>query len=150
MVGRLMPSPKLGCDLHRPDPPRSVRDVHEHALSRLFTIVSDVKPTKTNRKWMVSSKVLYHLLPDLVPPVDNEFTAPFLGYKALPPGLDEHSLGRHLRSIQILRAEWEPQRLEELAREADSETRLGLARVIDFGVIGFRRFQTNRSLSLEP
>ena len=46
----------------------------------------DIKPTA--RKWVVVSKTLHHLLPDLVVPMDNLMTAPFLGMSALPATFD--------------------------------------------------------------
>lgn len=46
-------------------------------LFRLFEAVRGIKPTR--RKWVVTSKTLHHLLPDLIVPMDNQMTAPFLG-----------------------------------------------------------------------
>jgi hypothetical protein len=55
-------------------------------LFDLFAAVAPIKPTRS--KWVVTSKTLYHLLPDLVVPMDRMVTARFLNLSSLPEGLD--------------------------------------------------------------
>lgn len=107
---------------------------HGDDLFKLFASVRDVK--KTERKWMVCSKLLYHLLPDLVSPMDNKFTAPFLGWRnGLPAGLDRGFFDDILAVYSSIAIRIGQQRLRNAATRFDPK--LGLARTIDFAITRF-------------
>jgi hypothetical protein len=116
-------------------------------LFELFDAVGEVKPTK--RKWVATSKLLHHLLPDLVVPMDNQITAPFFGRSALPATFEASFLleaysafvgvaTSRSHGIGVARvreaAKQVPYPVSGVARE---DCRIGLARVIDFAIAGF-------------
>lgn len=82
---------------------------------------------------MVCSKVLYHLLPDLVVPMDNQYTAPFFGRSGLPIGLSKDFFVEAYSAFAAIAA-GQDHLLQELAQRCSP--RLGLGRVIDFAVVG--------------
>lgn len=91
-----------------------------------------------------SRRLIRHLLPDLVLPMDNKFTAPFLGLRSLPQGIDRGWLFPSYGIFGSLAERVGRERLERLARSnpylsSDAEreaVRLGLARVVDFAMAG--------------
>jgi len=115
-------------------------------LMELFEAVRDVK--LTTRKWVATSKLLHHLLPDLVVPMDNEVIAPFLGRAALPATFDRaflleayasfvdlatgpHGIGaRRIRSASLAVP-------YPVAGADRRDCRIGVARVVDFAIAGF-------------
>ncbi len=118
-------------------PARRVPDLFE-----LFDAVRDIKPT--TRKWVVTSKTLHHLLPDLVVPMDNLMTAPFLGTSALPATFDEGFLVQAVSAFRDLAAAIGTSRVRAAARDvprpvagyATRDCRIGHARVLDYAVAG--------------
>jgi len=112
-------------------------------LFELFEAVRDIKPT--TRKWVVTSKTLHHLLPDLVVPMDNIMTAPFLGTSALPATFDAAFLVEACAAFRGLAAAIGPSRVRAAARDAPypvagystRDCRIGHARVLDYAVAGF-------------
>jgi hypothetical protein len=116
-------------------------------LFELFEAVGDIKPT--SRKWVVTSKTLYHLLPDLIVPMDNLLTAPFLGRSSLPATFEPAFLveaysafvdlatnRRHgIGSPAVRRAARQVPFPVPAAALVDC--RIGLARVVDFAIAGF-------------
>jgi hypothetical protein len=112
------------------------------SLSAAFVALENMKPS--TMKWVAISKALYHLLPDLVLPMDNTVTAPFLGRRSLPRGLDQEWLFQSYWLFGSIARRVGRETLERLARsnpylasEADREAvRLGLARVVDFAMAG--------------
>jgi hypothetical protein len=123
----------------------AVNDVGD--LHDLFAAVRDIKPTE--RKWVVTSKALHHLLPDLIVPMDNRMTAPFLGRGSLPTAFDSAFLVEaYAAFLEVIR---NPafgvgaRRIRAAGREVPypvagstpTDNRVGLARVVDFAVAGF-------------
>lgn len=108
-------------------------DEHLPPLLDAFRAVSDVKPTRA--KWVASSKTLYFLLPDLVPPIDNEFTGRFLRRSGvrLPQGIDEASLRAAFEVFSRLARLAGPRRLLRLSRSFTPP--IGMARVVDFAIV---------------
>jgi hypothetical protein len=116
-------------------------------LFELFDAVRDIKPTA--RKWVVASKTLHHLLPDLIVPMDNLMTAPFLGRGSLPATLEASflvqaysafiDLGRHpAHGIGARQMRAAARAIPyPIPRTAPLDCRIGLARVIDFAIAGF-------------
>jgi hypothetical protein len=116
-------------------------------LFELFDAVREIKPT--NRKWVATSKALHHLLPDLIPPMDNEITAPFFGRDSLPVGFDQANLVDAYRAFVDVarnpRFGIGPRKVRAAGREvpypvvgsALQDCRVGLARVVDFAIAGF-------------
>jgi hypothetical protein len=114
-------------------------------LFELFEAVRDIKPT--TRKWVVTSKTLHHLLPDLVVPMDNIMTAPFLGTSALPATFDAGFLVEAVRpSVDLAAAIGHTAgcgpprtrtRAYPVAGYSTRDCRIGHARVLDYAVAGF-------------
>jgi len=115
-------------------------------LFGLFEALRDVKPTE--RKWVATSKTLHHLLPDLILPMDNLITAPFLGRSSLPASFDaaflaeaygafialgrDRAIGIGARRVRTAAREV-PYPVEGERRE---DCRVGLSRVLDFAIAG--------------
>lgn len=118
--------------------PRGRRDLFE-----LFDAVRDVKPTE--RKWVVTSKLLHHLLPDLIVPMDNLATAPFLGRSQLPAAFEATFLEETYAAFLELASLIGTARIRAAARAvphprpgaARQDCRIGTARVLDFAISGF-------------
>jgi hypothetical protein len=116
-------------------------------LFELFEAIQDIKPT--SRKWVVTSKTLYHLLPDLIVPMDNLMTAPFLGRSSLPATFEPAFLVEAYAAFVDLAANREHGIGSSAVRRAATQVpfpvssaspedcRIGLARVVDFAIAGF-------------
>jgi hypothetical protein len=125
-------------------------------LFELFVAVRDVKASA--RRWVATSKLLHHLLPDLVVPMDNEVIAPFLGRSALPVGFESAFLAEAYSAFVQLAAD--PIRgigADRVRRAAEQvpypidgaeerDCRVGIARVVDFAIAGFVLQHGRRSL----
>lgn len=70
--------------------------------------------------------------------MDNEYTAPFLGYAGLPSGLHENFFHTSLSVFSEIADKVGRHKLHKLARDEAFGVRLGLARVIDFAVLATR------------
>jgi hypothetical protein len=115
-------------------------------LFRLFYALRDIKPTE--RKWVVTSKTLHHLLPDLILPMDNLITAPFLGRSSLPASFDAAFLAEAYEAFIALGRDRTigigARRVRTAAREVPypvegerrEDCRVGLSRVLDFAIAG--------------
>jgi hypothetical protein len=124
---------------------------HLDDIAALFGKLRGIKDVERN--WVATSKALYLLLPDLVPPMDNLFTKPYLGQWPLGP----NGSGRRRRGDEATTAFLEhafthfsgiarsanPTTLERLASlrwHPDSPAgvpRFGLARVVDVAIAGY-------------
>ncbi len=136
----------------------TVRPTVGERLFELFDAVRDVKPT--TRKWVATSKLLHHLLPDLVVPMDNEVIAPFLGRSALPVGFDAAFLAKAYAAFVPLAADpilgLGAGRVRRAAEQVpypidgaeERDCRVGIARVVDFAVAGFVLEHGRQSLRL--
>ena len=121
----------------------SLRPGRMAELFELFDAVRDIKPTE--RKWVASSKALHHLLPDLIVPMDNLMTAPFLGTSALPATMEPQFLERAYSAFAELATGIGSTRLRAAGREVPypvpgygkADCRIGQARVVDFAIAGF-------------
>ena len=133
-----------------------VEDVHD--LFELFDAVRDIKPTR--RKWVATSKTLHHLLPDLIVPMDNQMTAPFLGRGSLPATFESSFLVESYSAFVDLARNRTygvgARRVREASREVPypvegaipQDCRVGLARVPDFAIAGFVRDHGRTELRL--
>src|SRR5207248_4191341 len=116
-----------------------------HDLFELFDAVGEVKPTE--RKWVATSKLLYHLLPDLIVPMDNLATAPFLGRSQLPVAFDTAFVEEAYAAFVELATGISAARVREAANAvpfpvsgaARQDCRIGMARVVDFAIAGYVR-----------
>lgn len=127
----------------------TLREPDLDALFELFDAVREVKPTQ--RKWVVTSKMLHHVLPDLIVPMDNLMTAPFLGRASLPAAFEPSFLAASYGAFVDLargraRGIGAP-RIRAAAREIPypvagaklRDCRIGHARVVDFAIAGYVR-----------
>jgi hypothetical protein len=107
-------------------------------LYELFVAVAPIKPTMT--KWVVTSKTLYHLLPELVTPMDGMVTARFLRRSSLPTGLDRAFFLRFFDDVAAVARSLGGIHLETLSRAdpfaSGDQFRIGQARVLDFAMAG--------------
>ncbi|WP_148576213.1 hypothetical protein [Nocardioides caldifontis] len=55
----------------------------DHATDLVWALISGLGVTKNQAKIVAGTKTLHHLLPELVPPIDREWTGLFFGYQ--PP-----------------------------------------------------------------
>ena len=54
----------------------------QEITNKLCSIISDIKVSSTETQLVTGTKALHHLLPNLVPPIDGEYTLSFIyGYK---------------------------------------------------------------------
>lgn len=58
-------------------------DLPVGAVDQIWRLISGLKVTANQAKIVAGTKTLHHLLPDLVPPIDREWTGLFFGYQ--PP-----------------------------------------------------------------
>jgi hypothetical protein len=107
-------------------------------LYELFVAVAPIKPTMA--KWVVTSKTLYHLLPELVTPMDGMVTAHFLRRSSLPLGLDRAFFLRFFGDVADVARSIGGIHLETLSRAdpfaSGDRVRIGQARVLDFAMAG--------------
>ena len=127
----------------------SLLTIEEAEIGQLFTLfeaIREIKPSQ--RKWVVTSKTLHHLLPDLIPPIDNQLTAPFLGRSALPASFDPAFLEEAFAAFVAVARDPDGiggSRLRAASREVPYplpssdpiDGRIGMARVIDLAIAGF-------------
>jgi hypothetical protein len=122
------------CDLE----PDSVAEVSEQA----WQVIAAIRASTSETQIVAGSKVLHHLLPDLIPPIDRQYTFRFFtGQKAVPAGDRQAFL------------EWFPY-LAEIGRRCRSPIEAamrqgtpmsdGRAKVIDNAIIGFMITKDNR------
>lgn len=114
---------------HLPDD--NISDV----ASALWSILGSLRVSTSATRIVAGSKALHHVLPNLVPPIDRQYTFQFFtGQKAVTTG-DERAF-----------LEWFPYFAEIGARSADDIERAlarrgfmatGPAKVIDNAIIGF-------------
>ena len=124
--------------------PEDIEDLFE-----LFDAVREIKPT--TRKWVVTSKLLHHVLPNLIVPMDNLLTAPFLGKGSLPATFEAPFLVESCSAfVDLARGRSHgigALRVRAASREvpypvegsALMDCRVGLARVLDLAIAGFVR-----------
>ena len=129
----------------------TLRDADLDDLFELFDAIREVKPTQ--RKWVVTSKMLHHVLPDLIVPMDNLMTAPFLGRASLPATFEASFLAASYAAfIDLARGRGRGHgigapRIRAAARAvpypvagaALRDCHIGHARVVDFAIAGYVR-----------
>lgn len=107
----------------------------EALAEKLWSVLGSLKVSTSATRIVAGSKALHHVLPDLVPPIDRQYTFQFFtGQKAVNSG-DERAF-----------LEWFPY-LAEIGRRAASDISdavlrggfmaTGPAKVIDNAIIGF-------------
>lgn len=123
------------CDLE----PDGAGEVSEQA----WQVIAAVRASTSETQIVAGSKVLHHLLPDLIPPIDRQYTFRFFtGRKAVPAGDRQAFL------------EWFPYFAEiggrcrspiEAAMRQGTPMSAGRAKVIDNAIIGFVITEDNRA-----
>jgi hypothetical protein len=122
---------------------------HLGDVATLFVKLRGIKDVERN--WVATSKALYLLLPDLIPPMDNLFTKPYLGQWPLGPNgrrgrCDEATIAflehafAHFSGIARSANPTTLDRLANLRWHPDAAAgvpRFGLARVVDVAIAGF-------------
>jgi hypothetical protein len=117
---------------------------HGEVLATLFHGLEGIKAS--NAQLVAVSKGLYHLLPELIVPFDNVITCGFFGWTRLPNRADDAWLADVYGILARVARAVGRRTLRELgrhpwARDPDvaGALRLGQARVLDFGMEGYRR-----------
>jgi len=127
----------------RPTRITSLRSSRVPRLFDAFDALRDLRPSA--RKWVATSKTLHHLLPDLVVPMDNLITAPYLGRSSLPERFDDEFLLETYTAFLGLRDAVGVRRVREASRRvpfpvegaSPRECSIGEARVVDFAIAGY-------------
>jgi hypothetical protein len=119
----------------------SISNVTKEGIAQLYELFDALAPIKPTRsKWVVTSKTLYHLLPELVVPMDRMVTARFLRLSGLPAGLDRQFFLRFYSDVADVARSLGVKRLETLSRAnpfaTGDQIRIGQARVIDLAMAG--------------
>lgn len=119
-------------------------DAAMQLICGLFRGLEGIK--SSNAQVVVVSKALYHLLPELVVPLDNEVTCGFFGWRSLPNRVDDEWLADIYGVLSQIARGVGPR---ALARHGQPDwprdqavalaIRLGQGRVVDFGMKGYRR-----------
>jgi len=58
---------------------KKLEDISENEMIQLKTIFDTLNPMHSNKKVVAVSKILAHYLPNLIAPIDNEYTFQFIG-----------------------------------------------------------------------
>lgn len=104
---------------------------------RLWAIIAGLNVSRSETQIVAGSKALHHVLPDLVPPIDRQYTFRFFtGQKAVTGGDRRAFLEWYPYLAEIARRAREPVGLA-LARHGFMAT--GEAKVIDNAIIAFMR-----------
>ena len=61
----------------------------ENVISKLWEILSNVKVSGSNTRLVANSKALHHIIPDLMPPIDRQYTLKFFNYTDLKRDKEE-------------------------------------------------------------
>lgn len=119
-------------------------DAHARVLAELFDALVGIK--RSEAQLVASSKTLYHLLPELIVPFDGVITCGFFGWNALPKVAEPAWLSDVYSVLAGIAAGLGPERLDRLGTPSwpldpavASALRIGQARVVDFGMEGYRR-----------
>ena len=64
---------------------KHLENISEEEFNQLEQIFTSLNPMKSSRKIVAISKILAHYLPNLVAPIDNEYTFRFICQEANPP-----------------------------------------------------------------
>ena len=104
----------------------------------LWNIISGLKISASQTQIVAGSKALHHIVPDLVPPIDREYTIQFVyGYKRNTPSQAEfarilatfhtvaNSLGQHLEDIV------------RTCRDDRSQMDTSATKLIDNAIVGY-------------
>jgi hypothetical protein len=104
---------------------------------QLWSIIGRLRASTSASRLLSGSKTLHHVLPDLMPPIDREYTFKFFTGQAMLSGGEQQTF-----------ADWWPY-LCEIGRSCSSEIRAAvghpermatsLSNVIDNAIIGFMR-----------
>ena len=107
-------------------------------LPELTEICFEINATKSDAKLVSGSKTLAHILPDLVPPIDRQYTLQFMyGNKNHPIGDDEKGKEVFKEVMQYMYNLYKQnQKLTELAnKNIDSDFNTSLPKILDNIVI---------------
>ena len=120
---------------------------HGDLLVRLFAGLEGIK--SSGAQLVFASKALYHLLPELIVPFDNQVTCGFFGWRSLPNRASDEWLWSMYSILGKVASEVGPEALDVLGEpdwpldpSVSKALRIGRARVIDFGMEGYRRSTT--------
>lgn len=113
-------------------------------IVRLFRGLEGIK--SSNAQLVAVSKTLYHLLPELIVPFDSKVTCGFFGWRSLPERVDESWLLEVYSTLSEVAESVGSDTLRPLGRPGwpldpavAQALRIGEARVVDFGLEGYRR-----------
>jgi hypothetical protein len=113
-----------------------VPEADRHELARdLWKVIGNLKVSTSGTRIVAGSKALHHVLPDLVPPIDRQYTFRFFtGQKAVSVGEERAFLEWYPLLCEIAtRTEAEVQR----AMHRGGYMATGEAKIIDNAIIGF-------------
>jgi hypothetical protein len=104
---------------------------------RLWDVIASLKVSTSATQIVAGSKALHHVLPDLVPPIDRQYTFRFfVGQTQVPFGDRRAFLEWYPHMVEIAHRT-EPEIIAALRREGFMAT--GEAKIIDNAIIAFMR-----------
>ena len=112
------------------------------AAALAWDVIARIKVSTSRTQIVAGSKFLHHVLPDLVPPIDRQYTFNFFTGRKMVPSDKAAFLDWFPRLADIGRRCREPIR-DAIARRGFMAT--GEAKVIDNAIMGFKQLQAGRT-----
>lgn len=129
-------------DLHlaelAPDLSEASRDAIDEVADQLWTIIETIQIANNNARLVAGTKLLHHLLPNLVPPMDRKYTLNFFyGNSSLNGRASERSVFKQLFRSFFVIAHLCQEEVEGI-REGDEVHRMNTSftKVLDNAIVG--------------
>jgi len=104
---------------------------------KIWGLIAELDIGKARRKIVSGSKALHHLLPDLVPPIDNAYTLEFFGKRIISEANEEHAFHFMYPRFREIGVACKGAIDKRLAQPTDWDTRI--TKVIDNAIVGYVR-----------
>lgn len=112
-------------------PPADVQQVSR----RLWTVIAAVRASASETQIVAGSKTLHHVLPDLVPPIDRQYTLMFFaGHKTMAAG-DEQAFAAWFPLLAEIARRCQP--AIDTAADRGGYMATSPAKVIDNAIVGY-------------
>lgn len=117
--------------LHIKDMPTG--DESSPIISRLWGFIQQVDVSATKSEIVAGSKVLHHLLPNLVPPIDRKYTSEFFSWHNRMQGDQRKMFEDVYPRLVVIARRLAPKESEYIGRSRHKT----LAKVVDNAIVGF-------------
>lgn len=105
----------------------TIKDLQDLAFNK-------IRASETNSRLVSSTKVLAHILPDLVPPMDWNYTGNFFGYKYTDSYDKQSQIFKN-----VMRTLWQVYQDEKVLEKASKYHGISLPKLFDNAIIQIRR-----------